>query len=482
MKKAVLITTALFLSSMVSCSDKKESSLPQVKTEIYGNSSTESGVQADDSNDIITLNYAVYGQIESEEYELIKKFNDADNGYVIATKDYSEIIGADESGQVVYDEDKRQTFQIMLMNDISNGEIDIVRDYYLGESQIMNRLSARGAFIDLYEFMDKDSEVNKSTLNSHILYLHETDGKLYTLPTYYTFDTLVGQTRYVGEKEGWTLDEFISCWEQMPEGSVIEGHNEKDYIYRTILRSMISSFIDYENAKVYFDSPQFKKALEFCNTFEKVGDTYSDPNFNSVNFVSSKRFYGFANSHLDLWNETNDTYTFVGYPSEDGCGGFIDTRGNRYAICSSTTDAEREGAWEFIRNYCLDDYQVAHYCKTEQMSINGEVKEVYLEPVGFPINLNVYDQLATDAMAGKHMSDTITKGGIEFEVGQLTQNELDRITNYINRIQNLSCSIDSDIEDVIDEEVLAYFNNKSSVEDCINVIQNRASIIVSERQ
>lgn len=116
------------------------------------------------------------------------------------------------------------------------------------------------------------------------------------------------------------------------------------------------------------------------------------------------------------------------------------------------------------------------------MSINGEVKEVYLEPVGFPINLNVYDQLATDAMAGKHMSDTITKGGIEFEVGQLTQNELDRITNYINRIQNLSCSIDSDIEDVIDEEVLAYFNNKSSVEDCINVIQNRASIIVSERQ
>lgn len=131
MKKAVLITTALFLSSMVSCSDKKESSLPQVKTEIYGNSSTESGVQAEGSNDIITLNYAVYGQIESEEYELIKKFNDADNGYVIATKDYSEIIGADESGQVVYDEDKRRTFQIMLMNDISNGEIDIVRDYYL---------------------------------------------------------------------------------------------------------------------------------------------------------------------------------------------------------------------------------------------------------------------------------------------------------------------------------------------------------------
>lgn len=72
MKKAVLITTALFLSSMVSCSDKKESSLPQVKTEIYGNSSTESGVQAEGSNDIITLNYAVYGQIESEEYELIK--------------------------------------------------------------------------------------------------------------------------------------------------------------------------------------------------------------------------------------------------------------------------------------------------------------------------------------------------------------------------------------------------------------------------
>ena len=472
------------LISMSSCSNKQENSAPKVKTEIYGTTSddTPEKSSAYEKSEPITLNYAVFGQVDTEEYELIKKFNESDNGYVIVTKDYSEIAGADENSQIVYDADRQRSLTIALMQDISNGEIDIVRDYYLGGSQNMNIFSGRGAFIDLYKFMEKDSEVNTATLNSHVLELHETDGKLYTLPTYFTVETLIGQAQYVGDKEGWTLDELISHWEQMPEGSTIEGHTEKDYVYYTILRGMLDSFIDYKNAAASFDSSEFRKVLEFCNTFNSINDTYSDPDFNALGFVSSKRFYGFADTHVALWNAESEPYTFVGYPSDDGCGGFIDTKGNRFAICASTTEEEQQGAWEFIRTYCLDEYQTEHYCQKEKIMVGDEVKEVYSEPVGFPINLKVYDEIAKDSMNGEYMDSTISMQGNEYEIGQLTQEELDRLTNYINQIQNLSVGIDNDLDKIINEEIIAYFNGEISIDECIDYIQNRTEIMISEKQ
>ena len=183
-----------------------------------------------------------------------------------------------------------------------------------------------------------------------------------------------------------------------------------------------------------------------------------------------------------MWNEEGESYTFVGYPSNDGCGGFIDTRGNRFAICASTTDEERKGAWEFIKTYCLEDYQKSHYCKLETIKIGDETKQVYLEPVGFPMNVNVYNQLADEAMAGKHMEDIITQNGVEINIGQLTQDELNRLSNYINSIQNLTSGVDSDLETIINDEVLGYFNGEKTVEQCIDHIQNRAEIMVSEKQ
>lgn len=487
MKRSILAILTLSFIAATSCSSKRKSSEPQVKTEIYGissddNSKSENDTDSSQTKENIALNYAVYGEIPTEEYELIKQFNQADNGYIIVVKDYSVIAGADENGDVVYDHDTMQAFRIKLMQDISNGEIDIIRDLYLGAPQNMNRLSENDAFIDLYSMMQNDPDVNPQTLNSHILQLHETNGKLYTLPTYYTFETLIGRTKYVGDKENWTLDELISHWKQMPAGSMIQGSTDKYKVYSVILRGMLGTFIDYKNASVSFDSPEFRNALEFCNTFDDISDTYIEPDSSAVDFVSDKRFYGFANTHFALWNTENEPYTFVGYPTENGCGGFIDTRGNRFAICASTTEEERQGAWEFIRTYCLDEYQTKHYCKVEKMLIDGEAKDVFQEPVGFPMNLKIYDQLAKDAMAGKHMDSTIGISGSQHEIGLLTQDELERLTCYVNNIQALTVNVDDDLNKIINDEVISYFNGGNSIDDCIRNIQSRAEVMVSEKQ
>lgn len=69
-------------------------------------------------------------------------------------------------------------------------------------------LQNKGAFVDLYSFMENDPEVNTDTLDTHVLEVNEIDGKLYTLPDFYHINTLQGESKYVGTKENWTFDEF----------------------------------------------------------------------------------------------------------------------------------------------------------------------------------------------------------------------------------------------------------------------------------
>lgn len=482
--KKLLIFTASAMMMLTSCSDVSQESTdvsaPRVEAEVWGVDESDSG--AEPEREPVTLTYAVIGEILPEETKLIEQFNKADNGYVIETRDYSSYV-VNEDGDWVYDEEKSKALDIVLMQDIADGEIDIFCDCYLNGSEKMDILAAKGALADLYSFMENDPDVNTSTLNEHILQLHETDGKLYTLPTYYYVDTLTGESRYVGDKENWTLDEFISHWEQMPEGSRINGGTEKDGVYRSIMWNAVDTCVDYENSAAHFDSPEFVKTLEFCNTFDDISGYKPEYDPNAVNFVSHRSIMAFSEFHTSvLWNEQDQPITLVGYPSDKGSGGFISTVGSRMAVSSLISEEKQQGAWEFIKQYAMEEYQTDHYCQYQTAKINGEARQMPYNFKGFPMNRAAYDKLAKDAMEGKHNDKTESFNGVEKEVGWLTQDELDRLTDYINSIQNLTVSVDRDLEEIIRDEITSYFYGEKTIDETIGIIQDRASIIISERQ
>lgn len=482
MKRSLIIFAASAVM-LTACSDvstkSSNNSVPKVETEIWGVDETESKSETGSESEPVTLTYAIIGEILPEEEELIKQFNEEDNGYVIETRDYTSYYGEN----MVYDEEKSKALDIVLTQDIANGEIDIFRDYYLNGAEKMDILAAKGAFVDLYSFMENDPDVNTSTLNEHILQLHETEGKLYTLPTYYSIYTLIGESRYVGDKENWSLDEFISHWEQMPEGSRINGNTEKDSVFTSIMWKTVDSYIDYENATVSFNSPEFIRMLEFCNTFDDISGYKPEYDANAVDFVRNSSIGTFHEFHTSLlWNEESQSITLVGFPSDSGSGAYIESGGNRMAISSLISKEKQQGAWEFIKQYAMEEYQTEHYCQFQTVNINGETKQMPYNFQGLPMNLKAYDKIAKDAMDGKYNDKIVSKNGHEFEVGWLTQDELDRITNYINSIQNLSTAIDDDLWKIINDEIMSYFNGEKTVEETVELIQNRALIMVSEKQ
>lgn len=479
MKKQILIMSTAFLLVLTSCSSK--SSIETKSGQSLQDESTVENIETDNDNNNkkktdITLTYAATTNMSSAEKNLISEFNMADNGYRINVKTYEDnlkqIGEADESGLSMFSQDSINARNIEIMNDIINGEIDIISDRAFG-TDLFENLMGKGAFVDLYPFMEKDDEINSSTLNTHVLELHETDGKLYMMPYLFSIDTLYGKTEYVGTKENQTLDEFIANWESMPEGSMICGSDTKMYVYMEVLRNQMFSFVDYANAEVSFDSPEFIKLLEFCNSFYNDDGDYHEPAWNAVNMVERARFCGFDAFHLCV---RNDDVTFVGYPSENGTGSYIDSTGYRLAISSAVSKERQKGAWEFIKMYAGKEYQTSVWCDPDE-------KSMFYGEKGFPVNMDAYNEAAKRTMNGEYFSDVRSFSGVEENVGNITEEELNRCTEYINNVKSIATVIDRDILfDVIESEIYAYFDGAQSAKTTAEMLQNRLSIYVSESQ
>ncbi len=66
-------------------------------------------------------------------------------------------------------------------------------------------------------------------------------------------------------------------------------------------------------------------------------------------------------------------------------------------------------------------------------------------------------------------------------IGYLKKSEYDRLVDYINNIKISTSIIESELKSIIEEEIFAVFADERTSTEAANNIQNRISILVSER-
>lgn len=469
---AILVSVAM-LCTGASCSSAKEE--PSVQNEI----STDNSTSTSENKEDIVLTMAIGGVDKRFYQNAVDTFNAEDNGYRIELKQYREYGDPEKGNIVVYDTEQDYLNDMEILQDIMNtDEIDIVCNASFCNEIYHEILQNKGAFADLYTFMENDDEVNTSTLNSHILELNETDGKLYTLPTYFNVHTLIGDKKYVGDKENWTVDEFIEHWEKMPEGSTISGSYHAEYVYYVLLRGNLESFIDYENAKVHFDSPEFKQLLEFCNTFpsnngQKLEYEYEAPN---PNFV-----YDFIFDGINQVPSISGTQTLVGYPSFDGEGAYLKAAGLSYSINAKSSPEKQKGAWQFIRTLFTKEAQLANVIESYTDPDIFEGQPVWSSEFGFCVNDEAFEQMAEDVTSQKFRQPDGYYEQVEYEPHFPTMKDVDKFREYIDSIERWEVSLDRSLWEIINEEIMAYFAGEKSLDETVDLIQNRAQIWVSEQ-
>lgn len=476
------------------CSDKTGSSSSSSE-KVQSDTDTAAQENAVNKEDIV-ITLGLLSEPEDEGLiKAIDDFNNADNGCRIETEYMSSRY--DEDGVIHgYTNEEIENIDFntlqMILNDCS---LDIIGGGTFGDSAKYELLKQKGAFVDLYKFMENDPEVNTSALDKHILELNEFDGKLYSIPQYYDVHTIISKSEYGGTKQNWSISEFIDHWNSMPEGSTIEGSNCAEYIFYNLLRENLPSFVDEKNTKVSFDSEDFRKMLEFCKQFPSNNGQKADYDYTAPRLTSN---YCIKNVGAAIYTETNyqtyeqkqyrlrdGDYTLVGYPTSDGSGAYLSTDYPGWSISAASSDEKQEAAWKFIRQFYTEEYQTENgVMENVYIDDNGSKKIYYSTDIGFCINNAARKKIAENIVSGMYDSEEpVYSQGHEITIDKLKLDEKDCefIENYVNSIDRWDTRIDRELWWIVNDEVLTCLGGGQSVDSAINMIQNRASLWVSER-
>ncbi|MBQ8960528.1 MAG: extracellular solute-binding protein [Ruminococcus sp.] len=409
--------------------------------------------------DLTTLD--LYGYVSRE---TVNAFNRSQNKYRINIKDFN------------YEYDSKESMSQQMLNelnlDIASGKTpDIIFDLPIS---VQINLQNKGVFADISPFLESDSNINEKTVMPNVLKALETsDGKIYCLPNGFDIVTLLAKSS-VCDKENWTFDDMLELYDNAPASAdhIYDCYGQDEMIWR--MRYVFDDFIDTESSTTSFDSPEFIKVLEFCKRFEEEGVTGNkDSEMEYNNYIMDRESW-FKNDRIFLMEESlslptdynfTKSYfadgadlTFVGYPSGNGKGGRI-VPIMPMAITESCKD--KEGAWEFIK-YCINS---SNYELTDDgFTLCG----------GLPIMREGYEDYLDHEMNSEH-----TASGNPMPA--LSQADRDMLSEYILSCDTMGSIADDDVISIIMEEAGEFFAGERSAQETAQIIQNRVSILVSER-
>jgi len=370
----------------------------------------------------------------------IVEFNATSEKYRIEATDYS----------VYNTRDDWSAGLIRLSTEIISGRIpDILGMNTLPYMQYVEK----GLLEDLYPFIDNDPELDRSDLLDFMLRAYELDGGLYQISHSFYASTVVGNPSVVGEEMGWNMDEFRAVLENNPNADMPGGNTfEKRSFLQLAITLGIHEYVDWPAGEAYFDRGDFAQLLEFANTFPEDRDY----NLTESELVSSGRQIMADIFLSEFWRLPiyrslfGSDYVFKGYPTANRSGHSI---GFYQGMAITTTCADKEGAWEFLRTILKDEWQLATITH------------------GFPTNRAAFDERVRLAKIG---ADS------EFPHTPLTQADIDKLM-VLFESATTSLNWHNALMDIIMENVDDFLNGLTDAQETARILQNRASRYIAEQ-
>ena len=345
--------------------------------------------------------------------------------------------------------------------------------------------SGRGFFVDLYEFLDADPVLSRSDFIESVLRGFELNGELYQLSPDFTISTLIGHPDVVGKNPGWNIEELMAVIEANPQAVKPFGemYGGAGLIF-SIYNNDFNSFVDWETGNVYFDTEFFINLLEFSYILDSYVDmTYSEPDNSSDNVIIVEGSEGrrgepfrLVSSGLQIMFPTRFSrlleysvfqdlfggdFVFKGFPVENGSGNSFNSN---TGLAITITSKNQQGAWEFIKMVLSEDWQ--------RKNKNDNLFSI-------PTNINVFNESLDDAMK-PFRNYPYLWNDLNAVIRPLTQEHADNIKALIDSAIGVYSDTDP-LWDMIYESLSDYYNGMITAQDAARIIQNRASIFVSEQ-
>jgi len=340
-------------------------------------------------------------------------------------------------------------------------------DILYGDIQLFTNCEKKGILADLYTMMENDSEFNKNDVIPSFLKICETDGHLFKLGTGFSLSGFVGAKSVIGDRTGWTVGEFNSIAESLPDKMTpIIGYSQSELLDLSLSANM-ASYVDSKAGAVRFDSDDFRSLLDYAKTY---GEPDSDTDTLRPGTAGM-----IANGELAMhqaWIDSPMSYveevaafggpiSVTGYPSSERSTAACYLP-SMLAIYSGSEN--KEAAWEFFKYFFTEKAQAARDSQNR-----------------IPVLTSVFEeQIKTAFIEIPNTGGTLLLD----DAGNPIPISTEDASGYRDLIYGMNSlgSFDYEIRDIVLEEAAPYFSDQKPQEDVIALIQNRVQTLLDERQ
>lgn len=401
--------------------------------------------------------------------ERINAFNEKSRTYFVEIKEYEQ----EEAGG------SNEDLQTRLTLDILSGKGP---DLVIWDGAFYSPLIASEKLMEnLYDFMEADEDFRRSDYYENILQAFETDGKLYTLPTSFSVETVCGKAEEIGVGRGvtesWEMGEMIQAFAHSPHAEWLTLNHSKELAFFTVCSGCLENFVDWNSGECCFDTPAFVELLEWSDTFPD--QLVLAPDFSYHETLRSGKVFWEPVIMASPWNVAGQRIQFgdadilwPGYPVADGekdlGGGVARPYGECFSICRNS--GNQEGAWEFIKTYLTVDAQR----ETTGIPLLRSVSEERIQEALTP-EYRLVDGIKQET--GRYT--VVAEGEASVELSCITEEDAETYRALVENTYR-SYGNDSGIMEIIMEEAGAYFEKGKDAAEVASVIQNRVSIYINE--
>lgn len=386
------------------------------------------------------LTMAVVGNYEYAT-ALVVGFNNQSEKYEITAKNYTSS-----------EEYNLEQAKMRLNTEIGSGNIP---DLILFDELSPYTFISRGYLMDMLPLLDADEDITEDDISIFDALTQE--GGLYFLSDSFGISTGIAKYSDFGDRYGWSLDEYLEIEKSRPDDAETINNMTYEIFLKYYIAKYVADSIDWNNTTCNLNNDTFIALLE---SGTKIKHTPAKTNPQQVDFtpgairvaqgalVMSVTYC--HNPAVLAYEEfmAGEKLSFIGRPTIDGSNG-SDIELIPIGICTYTEN--QEGCWEFMK-YLLtsfdDDFGLAMYRPLLMEQIEYAKKEVITQTYGDGV--------------------------------LMTDENVERFLDFLADIKHLRINDDA-VMSIVNEEAMAYFDGKQTVEKAAELIQSRVQLYVSEQ-
>lgn len=325
-----------------------------------------------------------------------------------------------------------------------------------------NAYAANDYLSDLTPFLQSSGRLSLDDFIAPVRREFLQDGKIYAIPRKVSVGTLACPASILDGKESWTVDEFLHLMNRYPNAFSGDGKSvveTREKLLRMILYRGLNEFVDMAEGRSMLAEPHFQNVLETINALPITTSDLSPEERAAGGEMVIWEILDLRDTRTlqQLEWRSGEELTLIGYPVYDNAdnetsAGLI-AFGDYVGIHS--TSQHQEGAWLYLEQYLSGAFTVSSS--------------------GFTTGAEAFEEKLAEDMGEDYVEFILE--GIPYPA--ITQEQSDKVRMafetafYYTEEQQAIVSL-------ILEEADSYFCGDKSLEDTVQIIDNRVQLYLDE--